>query len=77
MFAVVTHVSGITEFECMGDLRIWDGGVSPKNIGRCCGLMRCCWTIYEWLGGGSNLLGEVVFIEEGKFYVTVSDGPFS
>ena len=25
--------SGITKFECLGDLRIWDGGVFPKNSG--------------------------------------------
>lgn len=34
------------------------------------GLMRCCWSIYEGLGGG----GEVLCVEEGKLRVKVSNG---
>ena len=39
-------------------------------------LVRCCWSIHEGLGGGGDFLGEVLFVEEGKFCVKVSDGPF-
>ena len=28
------------------------------------------------VGWWGDFLGEVMFVEEGKFYVTVSDGPF-
>ena len=39
--------------------------------------MRCCRFIYEVLGGGrGDLLGESLFVEEGKLYVKVSDGAF-
>lgn len=31
--AVVTHVLSIVKFGCLGDVRIWGGGVVPKNIG--------------------------------------------
>ena len=33
MFAVVTHVLSIVKFGCLGDVRIWGGGIAPKNIG--------------------------------------------
>ena len=68
----LTHVLSLVKFECLGDLRNWDGGVVPKKHWRSCDRTRCCWSIYEGLGGG----GDVLRVEEGKLCVKVSNGAF-
>ena len=31
VFVTLTHVPSVMNFECFGDVRIWDGGVVPKK----------------------------------------------
>lgn len=31
VFVTLTHVPSVMDFECLGGVRIWDGGVVPKK----------------------------------------------
>ena len=76
VFAIVGHVLSIAKFECLGDVGIQDDGVVPKGV-REIAVQRgvICLIVKGWVAGG-YFLGEVLFVEEGKLCVKVSDGPF-
>ena len=57
-------------------MRVWDGGVVPKNVGEVVVQRGVVGPLMEsWVVRG-DFLNEVLFVKEGKLCVKVPDGAF-
>ena len=75
VYVIITLVLSIMKFECLGDVRIWDGGV-PKNIGEVVVQLGIVGSFMKDWVAEVDYLGKVLIVKKGSCESSFWMGPF-